>query len=920
MLDSDDVESSSLASRFFRSPTVDATSAPSTHNLDNVVGGSAEMQPHVHEERTDYQSNSSNLTKSSTTGSLSASLSTSEAELGSQLPLPPPLLQTATPLSEEEHRIDPIDGFYYPKSAFISMYGGTKEWDAALVQPSNVVEEFRVDPSDGLAYAKQDWIDLYGGTLEWDKAQAPSVGTRRASRAMSIVGTLPKLTEMHQIDECSAAPQNQQPPQPAATEADSPSEELRIDPNDGFNYPKKDFLAFYGGTKEWDAARVQPANKVEELRVDPSDGCAYTKEDFVALYGGTLEWDKAVSPSLSTRRASRMEEQPVASLPPISLFGSGSDGHEEPKALSGSMSSPETEHRIDPNDGAYYPKEDFIAFYGGTVEWENAHVQPAHEVEEFRVDPSDGCAYAKKDFIALYGGTVEWDACAASPQRARRASRIESPSEALPQESQSTNSMKEASLPPVSEEVDVVDEPEGHQESRIDPHDGFAYSKSDFVLKYGGDNEWNSAVPPPKVEKTETEVLLFNELQDVLPKRRSSIGSKDYEDILARTKAQYDLQHPPSPTGLEKLISSMSEVNLRDHRLKHPAARQEEAPHSPGSSVLSPLGSDGTALDYRLDPYDGYAYSFEDFVKKYGGTNEWDSATSAFGDVGEWDETKTAPEASAEKTAPEASAEEPAPEANAEEPASEANAEEPVVEASAEELAPETNAASEPSPPSPPTANSTSPFEDTAANHNGYARRIQRVFRGWSAAQWQQFELGQAKATTIQAALRACIARRQWRAYRNALWVFAMRFRRKMRRMENSRRPLMEQKLTFKLHNVRGSFEMRAMHCSTDATTLRLSWEDPVEPKKNSADLGRELRPVEADSSRFSEIREVELARTPSKGRLSVVSSDGRLWVIETTNKVTCSMLMFGLQSWAKSLPPHQSQYLAGVSERGISV
>ena len=873
MQDNDSVESASLASRFFRSPTVDATSTPTVHSLDeNVVSETAESQSHTLEGIHEY-SDHEKLSSAETThnGASGVSAGTSEVEIGSQLPSPPLVTpQTATTLSpEEEHRIDPNDGFYYPKSTFISFYGNSDKWDAALVQPANVVEEFRVDPSDGLAYSKQDWIDLYGGTVEWDKAQAPAVSTRRSSRAMSFIGTPPKLAHMDQIGE-NIEPENQQPPK-LATQLDSPADELRIDPNDGFNYPKKDFIAFYGGTKEWDAARIQPADKVEELRIDPSDGCAYAKEDFVALYGGTVEWDAAVSPSLSTRRASRLE-QPPADAPslPTSLFGSESERHEPTTVLSSSTSFSDEEHRIDPNDGLYYPKEDFIVFYGGTVEWEKARVQPASEVEEFRIDPSDGCAYNKKDFIALYGGTVEWDACEASQGRARRASRLE-PLPEVPLEPMLTHSTQASSLPPVSEERDSAEQPES-QESRIDPHDGFAYSKSDFVLKYGGETEWDSAVPPPKVEKTETEVSLFNELQDILPKRRSSISSTDYEDILARTKAQYDLQNPPSPTGLEKLISSMSEVNLRDHRLAHPAARQEEAPLSPGSSLLSPQGTDGAALDYRLDPHDGYAYSFEDFVKKYGGTNEWDSATSAFGEVGEWEEAKSAPESS-----------------------------------------------------KPPTTSGSTdstrctPVEDISAKRNRNAIRIQRSFRKWSAAQWQQFEMGEAKASTIQAAFRACVARRQWFAYRNALWVFAMRFRRKMRRMENSRRPLVEQKLTFKLHNVRGYFEMRALNCSTDATNLRLSWVDAFEEKKNSADLGRELRPVEADASRFSEIREVELARTSKNGRLVVASSDGRIWAIETTNHVTCSMLMFGLQSWAKSSSAH-TPYMAGSSQRGTPV
>jgi len=137
MQDNDSVESASLASRFFRSPTVDATSTPTVHSLDeNVVSETAESQSHTLEGIHEY-SDHEKLSSAETThnGASGVSAGTSEVEIGSQLPSPPLVTpQTATTLSpEEEHRIDPNDGFYYPKSTFISFYGNSDKWDAALV-------------------------------------------------------------------------------------------------------------------------------------------------------------------------------------------------------------------------------------------------------------------------------------------------------------------------------------------------------------------------------------------------------------------------------------------------------------------------------------------------------------------------------------------------------------------------------------------------------------------------------------------------------------------------------------------------------------------------------------------------------------------------------------------------------------------
>jgi hypothetical protein len=843
-------DSPTLASRLFRSPTVDGTTAvlPLQLNANDEKAGRrpAELLALLGFDQVNERDRRE-IQPSVATTPISApdSAHTSYDAKPSTVPPPPPPRRRSAPPTSPEHRTDPNDGFYYPKSAFVDFYGGISEWEAAHVQPAEEVEEFRIDTSDGCAYARKDWTTLYGGTVEWDAAQAPSKGTRRASRMEVELKTHSEPTILSplldQIDEGNG-PESERPPTPT-TLPDAKEEENQTDLNDGFNYPKSDFVTFCGGSCEWESTRVPPAEEVEEFRIDPSDGCAYARKGWIALYGGTVEWDAAQVPAMSTRRSSRMEAQVKANLEPTLLpvlFGPESE-RPTPTAFPDSTSSTEEEHRIDQSDGSYYPKETFIAFYGGDSEWEAAHVKPAEKVGEFRIDPSDGCAYAKEDWIALYGGTVEWDGAQTPSEGTRRSSRIEAQLDSHSVLCVSSILAKEYALTPISETAGV-ERPEGN-ECRIDLSDGFAYSKLDFLSRYGREGEWNSSLPPPRVSKTEKELSLLNELRDILPKRRSSIDTSNYENVLARTKAQYDSGAPRRTSDLEQLILNISGVTLRDHRLPHPVQRLEKEPLSP-ESVPSPVDKEQITYDYdyRLDPCDGYAYSREDFVQRYGGTNEWDSACSAFGGVGDWEEVG------------------------------------PVSKVCVPNIS----------------------SDETSLKITNSATKIQRAFRAWSAMQWQHFEIGQLQATKIQASFRARTARRQWLSYRNALRVFAMRFRRKMHRMEASR-PLEEQKLTFKMKSVRGHFVMRALTGGTATiTNLRLSWEDSLEQKANVANLGREIRQVETNPNRLSEITEVALTQSSNGGRLVVTSSESRIWEIALEDKVSCSMLKLGLQNWAE--------------------
>ena len=51
-------------------------------------------------------------------------------------------------------------------------------------------------------------------------------------------------------------------------------------------------------------------------------------------------------------------------------------------------------------DSISYTKQEFVAFFGGTMEW--------YAADEVRRSPS-GMEYTKDEFVMFFGGTVEWE-------------------------------------------------------------------------------------------------------------------------------------------------------------------------------------------------------------------------------------------------------------------------------------------------------------------------------------------------------------------------------------------------------------------------------------------------------------------------------------------------------------------------------
>ncbi|KAJ9456100.1 hypothetical protein DIPPA_14297 [Diplonema papillatum] len=194
--------------------------------------------------------------------------------------------------------------------------------------------ERRVDPTDGKAYTKEEFAECYGGAKEWAAAQR--VGGAAAQR-----GAADSKNKPGEKVDSSVSPSR------AAKGSRSGDSERRVDPADGKAYLKSEFVACYGGTKEWDGARPidrptlqasevhdAPESDTVEYRRDPADGRAYTKKDFVECYGGMKEW----------KQAERVDAREVV----------------------------KDVRRIDPADGKRYTKQDFVDCYGGTNEWDRA--------------------------------------------------------------------------------------------------------------------------------------------------------------------------------------------------------------------------------------------------------------------------------------------------------------------------------------------------------------------------------------------------------------------------------------------------------------------------------------------------------------------------------------------------------------------
>lgn len=170
-----------------------------------------------------------------------------------------------------------------------------------------------------------------------------------------------------------------------------------------------------------DPSRYAPWSTVE-YRVDSSDprGYEYSKEEFVAFYGGTEQWDMAAPTGQC--RAQGTFRAPVARPPPPTPGGDvACDGGSEQRAPDGCSSSLAE---------AAVPSLKLDRPAGGSCEASVAGLQvsagpspplyaPWSTGVEYRVDRDDprGYEYTREEFVAFYGGTKEWDAAVPTLRR-----------------------------------------------------------------------------------------------------------------------------------------------------------------------------------------------------------------------------------------------------------------------------------------------------------------------------------------------------------------------------------------------------------------------------------------------------------------------------------------------------------------------
>ena len=168
-------------------------------------------------------------------------------------------------------------------------------------------------------------------------------------------------------------------------------------------------------------------------------------------------------------RLERVEPSPSLMLPGSVVLVVPADRRDamatvdRPAAAEPAAAIPLEDARIAP-DGSIYERGEFVAFYGGTAEWDAA------EVEE-RVAP-DGASRPRSAFLTLYGGSeVEWGA-------------------AKPEKRASTS--------------------------------GSMYSEAEFIAHYGGTNEWRASALLAELGGVEAPARAESHSRSQLRKQRSA--------------------------------------------------------------------------------------------------------------------------------------------------------------------------------------------------------------------------------------------------------------------------------------------------------------------------------------------------------------------------------------------------------------
>lgn len=411
------------------------------------------------------------------------------------------------------------------------------------------------------------WTQLMGGTpdeLAAQAAQAEEVALMEAAAAAAAEDE--GLRESLQESDLEAVLSRRKAAQPYSSSSATGGAEEVAPGGDGS--PKRGILETL---LQRDAGSGAAASK-ERCRIDPRDGFAYSKDDFVRRYGGTKEWSAATALPEPPKRAANsggLLSELVVRMPPKRM------GLDE-------------EYRTDPADGDVYTRAQFVEKYGvalGAQKWDLA--KPGAVQPKVELNPREGdiVLFRTKGALSAEGVVAK-----------RQGLRVRC----------------------------LVSDAEGNEKMT-----------------------WMEVKDVVKI------VAVFEEK---CTNFRVNVLAVDFGRCkCGRTKAQHDKSAIRRKSGLYREVGAGPQaaarpahldVKLRDHRLDHPATRgggggadyggaepprastvrfSPEPPKPPGGSS----GGDPELVledEYRLDPVDGYAYTKEDFVAKYGGTIEWAKA------------------------------------------------------------------------------------------------------------------------------------------------------------------------------------------------------------------------------------------------------------------------------------------------------
>ena len=181
------------------------------------------------------------------------------------------------------------DGNHYTHAEFFEHYGGTMEWEAA--DPN-----LRRIAADGNAYTRAQFIEHYGKAAEWHVAK-PYTPVRIATDGHAytrsqFVEHFGGTDEWDSAVEAVAHHEHEHHEHEHHTLTVSMAPEAHVEVE----------VVHHGETTE------EGGSGGEDERRLPSDGNAYTLSEFVAHFGGTKEWD-AATPAHSSCRSTKTRRE-----------------------------------------------------------------------------------------------------------------------------------------------------------------------------------------------------------------------------------------------------------------------------------------------------------------------------------------------------------------------------------------------------------------------------------------------------------------------------------------------------------------------------------------------------------------------------------------------------------------------------------